>query len=284
MTAQVSDAEVITKASKSNLALAFIALPPERRHDMNVFYAFCRMVDDLADEPDRPLEERRAALWQWRQAVRGPVEGESSMAPAVRELIAKYHLDTEHFSELIAGCEMDLDGTQYETWEDLRLYCHRVASVVGLVSIEIFGYRDPRARQYALDLGLALQLTNILRDVGEDYANGGRIYLPRADMAQFGYSPEDLAAQKQNDAFLRLMRFEAERARGFYASAEAALPACDERSLVAAEIMRAVYSRILTRMERDGFRVLERRYRLGKVTKVAIIGGVMLRCWWKRGA
>lgn len=284
MTAQVSDAEVITKASKSNLALAFIALPPDRRHDMNVFYAFCRIVDDLADEPDRPLEERRAALWLWRQAVKGAVEGESPLAPAVRQLIAKYQLDTEHFSEIIAGCEMDLDGTQYETWEDLRLYCHRVASVVGLVSIEIFGYRDPQARRYAVDLGLALQVTNILRDVGEDYANGGRIYLPRAEMAQFGYSPEDLAAQKYNDAFLRLMRFEAERARELYASAKAALPACDERSLVAAEIMCAVYSRILTRMERDGFRVFERRYRLGKLTKVALIAGVMLRCWWKKGA
>ena len=154
---------------------------------------------------------------------------------------------------------------------------------MGLVSIEIFGYRDPQARRYALDLGLALQLTNILRDVGEDYANGGRIYLPRADMARFGYSAEDLATQRHNDAFLRLMRFEAERAHEFYASAQAALPACDERSLVAAEIMRAVYSRILARMERDNFRVLERRYRLGKLTKVAIIAGVMLRCWWKKG-
>ena len=282
MTATVSNAEAITRASKSNLALAFVALPPERRHDMNVFYAFCRIADDLADEPDRPLEERRAALQQWRRAVTGPVEGESPLAPAVRELIAKYQLDTEHFSEIIAGCEMDLDGTQYETWEDLRVYCHRVASAVGLVSIEIFGYRDVRARRYAVDLGLALQMTNILRDVCEDYANGGRIYLPRAEMAQFGYSPEDLAANTYNDAFLRLMRFEAQRARELYASAEAALPAGDERTLIAAEIMRAIYSRILTRMESDGFRVFERRYRLGKVTKLAIITKVLLRGLWKR--
>ncbi|RYD81171.1 MAG: squalene synthase HpnD, partial [Verrucomicrobiaceae bacterium] len=161
--------------------------------------------------------------------------------------------------------------------------CHRVASVVGLVSIEIFGYRDPQSRRYALDLGLALQITNILRDVGEDFDNGGRIYLPRAEMAQFGYSPEDLAAKRQNDAFLRLMRFEAARAHEFYSSAEAALPPCDKRSLVAAEIMRAVYSRILWRMERDNFRVLERRYRLGKITKVAVICGVMLRSFLQRG-
>ncbi|RYD74449.1 MAG: hypothetical protein EOP84_19905, partial [Verrucomicrobiaceae bacterium] len=118
MTAQasnLSNAEAITQASKSNLALAFVALPPERRHDMNVFYAFCRVVDDLADEPEPSLEERRFALQQWRRAVVEPVEGESPLAPAVRDLIRKYHLNTEHFSEIIAGCEMDLAGTTYET-------------------------------------------------------------------------------------------------------------------------------------------------------------------------
>ncbi len=285
MSASVSNAanaEAITKASKSNLALAFVALPPERRHDMNVFYAFCRVVDDLADEPEPSLEERRAALQRWRQAVTEPVEGESPLAPSVRDLIRKYELNTEHFCEIIAGCEMDMDGAQYETWEELRLYCHRVASVVGLVSVEIFGYRDPKSRQYALDLGLALQITNILRDVGEDFDKDGRIYLPRAEMAQFGYTPEDLAAKRYNEAFVRLMRFQAGRAHEFYESAKAALPACDERSLVAAEIMRAVYSRILSRMERDGFRVLDRRYRLGKLTKLALIGSVMLRCLWRR--
>lgn len=281
MTTTTPSAEAITQASKSNLALAFVALPPERRHDMNVFYAFCRIADDLADEPDRPLEERRAALELWRHAVVEPVEGEPPLAPAVRALIEKYQLNTDHFSEIIAGCEMDLDGTQYETWDDLRVYCHRVASVVGLVSIEIFGYSDPRARHYAVELGLALQVTNILRDVAEDFANGGRIYLPREDMAQFGYTPEDLAARKYNGAFHQLMSFEAARARGFFASAEAALPACDERSLVAAEIMRAVYSAILARMERDQFRVFDRRYRLGKISKLLIILRVMLRCMWK---
>jgi len=134
--------------------------------DMNVFYAFCRLVDDLADEPEPSVEERRAALQRWREAVSAPVPDESPLAPAVRELIAKYQLSTDHFSEIIAGCEMDLDGTRYATWDDLRVYCYRVASVVGLVSIEIFGYEDPRCRRYAVDLGLALQLTNILRDVG----------------------------------------------------------------------------------------------------------------------
>jgi phytoene synthase len=282
MTAPVGTAEEITRASKSNLALAFVALPRERRHDMNVFYAFCRVVDDLADEPEPSVEERRAALRRWREAVSAPVPDESPLAPAVRELIAKYQLSTDHFSEIIAGCEMDLDGARYETWDDLRIYCYRVASVVGLVSIEIFGYEDPRCRRYAVDLGLALQLTNILRDVAEDYARDQRLYLPLVDMAECGYSAADLAARRYNDAFLRLMKMEANRAREFYESAAAILPACEQRSMVAAEIMRAVYSRILHRMEADQFRVFERRYKLGRLTKLMIIGCTLLRCLWRR--
>ena len=195
MSESTPSAEEITRASKSNLALAFVALPAQCRRDMNVFYAFCRLVDDLADEPEPPLEERRAALARWRQSLSQPVEGESPLAPRVRELIARYRLNAELFSEIIAGCEMDLNGARYETWDDLRVYCYRVASAVGLVSIEIFGYTKPEAREYAVKLGLALQITNILRDVAEDYERAGRIYLPRAEMQSFCYSEADLAAR-----------------------------------------------------------------------------------------
>ena len=140
------------------------------------------MIDDIADDPGASVAERQAALDLWKQALAQPVAGESALAPPVRALIAKYRLPVAHFLEIIAGVEMDLAGASYATWDDLRLYCHRVASVVGLVSIEIFGCRDPGARRYAEQLGLALQLTNILRDVGQDFANGGRIYLPREDL------------------------------------------------------------------------------------------------------
>ncbi|MDR3401779.1 MAG: presqualene diphosphate synthase HpnD [Chthoniobacter sp.] len=277
MSAQTTEAQAITRASKSNLALAFVSLPRERREDITVFYAWCRVIDDIADDPGQTVEARRAALDQWKQAVQEPVAGESTLAAPVRALVAKYHLPPAHFHEIIAGVEMDLTGASYETWEDLRLYCHRVASVVGLISIEIFGCRDPQAQEYAEQLGLALQLTNILRDVGEDFANGGRIYLPREDLARFHYTPEDLAARRHNEAFLALMHFEAERARGFYAAARQALPPRDRRALVAAEIMHSIYRRLLERMERDGFHVFGHRYSLGRLRKLGLITGAVLR-------
>ena len=272
------DARAITRASKSNLALAFVSLPRERRDDITVFYAWCRVIDDIADDPGQTVAHRRAALDTWKQALSQPAAGESALAVPVRALIAKYRLGLENFLEIIAGVEMDLDGVTYATWDDLRLYCYRVASAVGLVSIEIFGYRDAGCKTYAVELGLALQLTNILRDVGQDFANGGRIYLPREDLARFGYTAEDLAAGRVNEAFLALMRFEAERAVGFYRSAEAALPPADRRTMIAAEIMRAVYRRLLDRMQRDGFRVFTQRYSLSKLEKVALIVTTTLRC------
>lgn len=272
-----ADAHAITRASKSNLALAFISLPRERRDDITVFYAWCRVIDDIADDPGVSIAQRQAALDLWKQALKQPVAGESALAAPVRALMAKYRLPIADFLEIIAGVEMDLAGASYATWEDLRLYCHRVASVVGLVSIEIFGCREPAARQYATELGLALQLTNILRDVGQDYANGGRIYLPREDLDRFGYSARDLAAGRRNEAFLALMRFEADRARAFFRSAVEARPAADRRALTAAETMRTVYLCLLGKMERGGFRVFTKRYALSRVEKMALVAGAILR-------
>lgn len=271
------EAREITRASKSNLALAFIALPRDRRDDITTFYAWCRIIDDLADDPGQTVEARHAALDLWKQALDQPAPGESTLAAPVRALIVKYRLPREHFLEIIAGVEMDLAGVTYATWEQLRVYCYRVASAVGLVSIGIFGCREAASRDYAISLGLALQLTNILRDVGEDWRNGGRVYLPREEIERFGYTLEDLAGGRRNPAFLALMRFEAARARAFYAEAEAARPRADRRALIAAEIMSAVYGRILARMERDGFRVFDRRYRLGKMEKLAIVVAEVFR-------
>ncbi len=270
-------AEEITRASKSNLAMALIALPRDRRRDMNIFYAFCRVIDDIADDPGRSTDERRTALDQWKESLTGEIPAEPALAPVIRALIAKYRLEPTLLREIIDGCEMDLAGARYATWEDLRVYCYRVASCVGLVSIEIFGCKNPECRNYAIDLGLALQITNILRDVGEDFRNDGRVYLPQEDLARFGYTMEDLAAGRRNEAFLSLMRFEADRARAYYASAVKSLPPGEHRALVAAELMRAIYGRILTRMEGDGFRVFEKRYRVSTPGKLALIAGVLLR-------
>jgi phytoene synthase len=269
-------AEEITRSSKSNLALAFVSLPKEKRRDMTGFYAFCRVVDDIADSPSSSREEKQAGLDAWKRGVEERFPGEPELAPEVRRLIGKYEIQPGYFQEIIAGVEMDLDEASYATFEDLRVYCHRVASAVGLVSIEIFGYRNPDCRQYAVDLGLALQLTNIIRDVGQDFDNGERIYLPREDMERFGYSPEDLRKKVFNANLQALLGFEAQRAIGFYESAAAVLPEEDRQSMAAAEIMSRVYRTLLARMEADGYRVLGRRYRLSKGSKLAIVGGVLL--------
>lgn len=265
------EAAQITKASRSNLALAFVALPKQRRADISVFYAFCRVIDDIADDPGQTRAERQAGLDLWKAAVEFPQPAEPTLAPTVREIIARYGLSVADFREIIAGMEMDLEGARYGTWEGLKLYCHRVASVVGLVSIGIFGAHDPRAKAYALSLGLALQLTNILRDVGGDLANEGRIYLPAEDLARFGVSREDLTAGRRTEGFLALMNFQAERARAYYREAESLLPASDKKALIAAEIMRAVYGRLLEKMSRDRWQVFDRRYSLGKLTKLWLV-------------
>src|SRR5207249_8233423 len=194
------------------------------RRDITVFYAFCRVIDDIADSSELDVPEKRARLTAWRKMLRTPKPADPPLAPEVRSLIDKYSLSPSMLEEIIAGVEMDLSISRYATFEDLRLYCYRVASAVGLVSIEIFGYGNPACKKYAIELGLALQMTNIIRDVDKDLTSG-RIYLPREDMAQAGYSPAELAARKYNDRFVQLIQFEANRGHQFFQRAEALLPA-----------------------------------------------------------
>ncbi|HEX4084669.1 MAG TPA: presqualene diphosphate synthase HpnD [Chthoniobacteraceae bacterium] len=269
-------AAAITKASKSNLALAFVALPPERRADITEFYAFCRLVDDIADAPDLPVDEKRRRIHLWRESIADTFAGEPPLAAPLRELIRKYMIQRSLFVDILDGVEMDLEPRRYETFEDLRAYCYRVASAVGLVSIEIFGYRNVACKEYAVDLGMALQLTNILRDVREDWENGHRVYLPMEDLSRFNYTPEDIAARTHDDRFLRLMNFEAVRALSFYKKAAAELPPEDRRSMTPARIMAEVYGRILRKMRTEGFRVYEKRYRLGTLGKAAIVSRLSL--------
>ena len=270
------NAEKITRESRSNLALAFIALDRERRRDITIFYAFCRLIDDIADSTELILEEKSRGLSEWRSWIRERAKDESELAPKVRGLIEKYPITPAMFDEILDGVEMDLVGVRYETFEALRTYCYRVASAVGLVSIEIFGYRNPACREYAIQLGYALQITNIIRDVGKDLAQG-RIYLPREDMARFDYSEADLRQRKQNEPFVRLMEFEAARAEEFFANAARLLPREDRRSMKAAEIMACVYRALLARMKSDRFQVFEKEYRLSKLEKLAHIAAQMFR-------
>lgn len=270
------DAQKITRQSGSNLALAFVALGRERREDITLFYAFCRIVDDIADDTATPPEEKQRALDLWRRALAGETAGEPALAADIRALIAKYRMSPSMFEEIIDGVEMDLRDTRYETWEELRQYCYRVASAVGLVSIEIFGYKNPRCRQYAIDLGLALQTTNIVRDVAKD-VRMGRIYLPREEMTRFGYGEAELRSETYNDAFVSLMQFQAARSREFYESAVELLPREDRRSMVAAEIMRSVYQSLLAQIERDRFRVFECDYGLTKWQKARRVLGQLVK-------
>jgi 15-cis-phytoene synthase len=191
-------------------------------------------------------------------------------------LIAKYSLPTSMLEEIIAGVEMDLSTLRYPTFEALRIYCYRVASAVGLVSIEIFGYRNQGCKQYAIELGLALQMTNIIRDVGKDVQNG-RIYLPQEDLARFHYTETELVQRHYNERFVQLMDFQARRARQFFANAAAALPVEDRRTMTPAEIMGSVYRGLLRRIELDKFRLFEKDYKVTKIEKAGRIAAELFK-------
>ena len=247
----------ITRKSASNLALAFVVLPRAKRDAMSALYAFCREVDDVADEESAPVETRRARLAEWHADVQRACENQSPRFPVNRELqpvIRQFNLRFELFDDLLKGCEMDLDIKRYEDFEQLELYCHRVASVVGLLSIEIFGYKNPACRDYAVYLGQALQLTNILRDVRTD-AERGRIYLPLSELKKFNVLPDEILRHEYSERFAQLAACVAGRAKNFYRLARETLPAEDRRSMTAAELMGSVYWRLLLKLERQQFNV-----------------------------
>jgi phytoene synthase len=272
--------QAITRRSASNLALAFVLLPRERREAMSALYAFCREVDDIADADGRPMEQRREELAGWRRDIAMACRQEAPGQAVSRELmphIKRYGLAFEHFDEVIRGVEMDLDITRYPSHAELETYCYRVASVVGLLSIEVFGYHNPACREYAVLLGKALQYTNILRDVGADAARG-RIYLPGEDLERHGVKEEEILAGHQSPRFAALAGDFADRAREYYRRAQSALPIEDRRSMIAAEVMRAVYRRLLEKVTASGFQVLgDRVVRLSKCQKLFLMG----RTWYR---
>ena len=270
----------LTQKSASNLALAFILLPREKRDAMSALYAFCRAVDDLADEDSVPTEKRREQLAAWRADIRRACENKSPefiLNQEFQPVIRQFKLPFALFDELIQGCEMDLDTLRYENFERLELYCHRVASVVGLLSIEIFGCKNPACRDYAVHLGKALQLTNILRDVKNDAARG-RIYLPQTELKKFNVAEADILASRYSDNYFQLAARVAARAKHFYSLAQKTLPSEDRKALVAAELMGSVYWRLLQKLERGKFDVFGLRpLKLSKPQKLGLILGSWLR-------
>jgi phytoene synthase len=270
----------ITRKSASNLALAFILLPRPKRDAMSALYAFCREVDDVADNETGPSEKRRAQLAGWRDDAKRACENQSPQFPVNQELqpiIQKFGLRFELFDDLIKGCEMDLDTKRYEDFEALEKYCYHVASVVGLLSIKIFGYKNPATRNYAIFLGKALQLTNILRDVRTD-AERGRIYLPLTELKKFGVSEAEILDSKYSDRYFTLAASIANRAKRFFQLAQKTLPPEDRKAMVAAELMGSVYWQLLQKLERGDFDVFgPQPLKLSKPQKLALI-----LCSWLR--
>lgn len=261
--------------SGSSFAASFRFLTRERRQAMTALYAFCREVDDTVDECSDPTVAAAKLVW-WRTEVDALYAGQPThpVTEALATALTRFNLPAEHLHEIIDGMAMDLQQTRYADFKALHLYCYRVASVVGLLSAEIFGYTDRRTLKYAHDLGLAFQLINIIRDVGDD-ARRGRIYLPQDELAQFGVPESDILAARPSDRFVALMRFQAERARDTYRRALAELPAQDRKAQRAGLIMAAIYRTVLDEVERDGFRVLEQRIALPPARKLWIA----LRTW-----
>jgi 15-cis-phytoene synthase len=254
-------------ASGSSFYYSFLFLPAPRRRAITALYAFCREVDDVVDE-SAEMQIAAAKLAWWRAEVANLYRG-NPQHPVTRALlpfIGEYSLPQEHLNQIIDGMEMDLTQTRYLDWAALERYCHRVAGVVGLLAARIFGYRDARTLEYARDLGIAFQLTNIIRDVGED-ARKNRIYLPMDELKRFDVPAADILNARETPQFNALLRFQDERARGWYDKALAALPAQDRRAQRPGLIMAAIYRALLDEIGRDDFRVLSHRTSLTPLRK-----------------
>jgi phytoene synthase len=265
----------IAKESKSSFYYAFSLLSPQKRDAMNAVYAFCRRTDDIVDEGHEPDDLKYEKLRKWRIEFEKALSGRSDypLLNKVATIIRQFNIPLEHFYELIVGMEMDLQRKRYLSFDDLVEYCYRVASTVGLMCIEIFGYKNKSTRDYAVNLGLAMQLTNIIRDVGKD-AQYGRIYIPQNDLIKFNYTENELFAKQFNPNFRSLMSFESERAKEYFHKANQSLYFEDKPSMFPARAMQHIYSRLLQKIERTDYDVLNNHIKINKVEKAAISIGV----------
>ncbi len=282
----------LTKPRTTNFYYSFVFLPPEKRRAIEAVYAFARRGDDLTDDGLDP-EEARLLLERYRTDLDRCYDGSlrrqhdraddrsSPEEAALAEAVRRFRIPRQPFDDLILGFEMDLGGARYRTFDDLSVYCYRVASTIGLIAIEVFGYSNLQTRSYAVNLGMALQLVNILRDLHSD-ARAGRVYLPEEDLERFGVSPANLLSGKLSDAMSSLMRFECGRAREYFRLARQSLPAEDRRSMLAAEIMGATYWALLRRIERGGYDVFQGPIRIPRARKLWIALQVYGGREWQR--
>jgi len=266
----------VTRRSGSSFASAFWMVSPPRRRALHAIYAFCRLADDIADDPAL-RGDRDELLARWRDELDAAYLEKSThpVGIALGDAVRRFRLPRAAFAELLDGVESDLRGERFETFDELRRYCHRVASTVGLLLVRVFGFRNPRTLDYAEELGIAVQLTNVLRDVGQDAA-AGRIYLPARDLGRFDVTRAMLEAPRTPDALRVLLGAYAERARIHYERAASLLPDEDRHSLRPARAMGGIYRALLDELWRQGFPVLEGSLRLSKRRRLAIAAGAWL--------
>ncbi len=272
----------LSQAAGSNFYYSFLLLPSNKRKAIGNVYEFCRMLDDIVDE-DHAGRDPGAELQKWRDEVEACYEGlpTTDFGESLTDSIEEFALPRQAFIDLIDGMQMDLEWHSYQTFADLREYCYRAASTVGLICIEIFGYESPRTREYAVNLGLALQLTNILRDLKEDVARG-RIYIPLEDLDRFGYSVDDLKANLYNRPFIELIRHQQTRARSYFDKAAASLPAQDRKSVFAAEIMSAIYREMLDQISKVKYDVYRNRLSVPRWRRLQVALNIWLDSRFKR--
>ncbi|QQS37718.1 MAG: presqualene diphosphate synthase HpnD [Ignavibacteriales bacterium] len=271
----MDSAKNIAKESKSSFYYAFNLLPEEKRDAMNTVYAFCRKTDDIIDEGFESTDFKFEKLRRWRIEFEKAFNGNSEY-PLLNKLgrtISRFNIPLDPFFELIKGMEMDLQNNRYKSFDDLQLYCYRVASTVGLMCIEIFGYKHPSTKDFAVNLGIALQLTNILRDVKKD-AEKGRIYLPQEDLHKFGYTENDLMNLTYNPEFTNLMKYEAERAKQYFELATSNLNLDDKKTMFAARAMQHIYFKMLEKIVAAEYDVFNKNIKVSKFEKVGIAVGV----------
>ncbi len=265
----------IVRRARSNFFWSFVFLDITKRDAIFAVYAFARHTDDIVDDaPSRAEARERLAAWRADLAACYRGEPQSDITAALLPVARDYNLPQAYFDDLINGVEMDLTKTRYATFEELETYCYRVASVVGLICIEIFGYSDPRTKEYAISLGMALQLTNILRDVGED-ADKDRIYLPQDELGRYGCDEEGILMARYDSAFQEMMAFQCERARSYYNKAAAVLSESDQKQMFPAETMGRIYYAILRKIEQRRYDVFRERVTISTVWKI----GIAARNW-----
>lgn len=274
-----TEKEEIAGNSSSNFFYSFSLLPKEKNEALNTVYAFCRKTDDIVDNENDSMEKRFSGIMKWRKEFETALSGSKSEFALINNVVVvikKFGIPAEPFFELIKGMEMDLRKNRYNNFSELADYCFKVASTVGLMCIEIFGYNNKKTKDFAINLGIALQLTNILRDIKSD-ADKGRIYLPLEDMRRFNYHENDLIGNKYNDEFIKLMKFECERARYFYNEANKNLTEEDKGLMFSARIMEHIYFRVLKKIEQKNYNVFDKKISVSKFKKILITAGVFIK-------